>query len=236
MSENKNKKTGGMYPWVDEMISHLHGKCTHKCGYCYVPHTAAGRVGLYDGPLSLSERSFEWQPKKSSETIFIDHMNDLFQDAVPNAWIRRVMDHCETFARCTMVFQTKNPKRLPDCMKYFWRYRNHLVGVTLETDANLPYPAPQPVERYTELFKLPTEWRKQHLFITIEPIMQFNLDRFAAWIALLQPAFVNVGANSKNVALPRPEPSKELVLALVKRLQSNGIQIREKHNLERILA
>ena len=230
-----SKATGQMYDWVQDLWNPLHGKCTHACPYCCTQFTRAAREGYYTGPLRLSEPSFKFRPRKDTKTVFIGHLNDLFQEAVPNAWIRRVMEHAEKyFPTITPVFQTKNAARLQDWMKYFHRFNNHLVGVTIETDKDMDYPAPSPYDRYIALTKLDPEWRAKHLFITIEPIMDFNLDRLVGWLELLKPAFINVGANSKATPLPLPEPSNVIVVALIKRIQTASIEIREKHNLERI--
>jgi len=44
---------------------------------------------------------------------------------------------------------------------------------------------------------------------------------------------VNIGADSKGHGLPEPSPDK--VHALIEKLTGYGIEIREKHNLERLL-
>jgi hypothetical protein len=70
--------------------------------------------------------------------------------------------------------------------------------------------------------------------ITIEPVMDFDVDILAMWIHEIHPFFVNLGADSKNRGLP--EPTREKVMALVAALDEYGIELREKHNLERLKA
>jgi hypothetical protein len=70
-------------------------------------------------------------------------------------------------------------------------------------------------------------------FITLEPILDFDVDTLSIWIDRIKPDFVNIGADSKNHNLP--EPSTDKVKELIENITSMGIEIREKHNLNRLL-
>ena len=76
------------------------------------------------------------------------------------------------------------------------------------------------------------EKQKIILGITIEPVMDFDVDILAGWIAKINPKFLNLGADSKNHNLP--EPTVDKILALVDKLKEYGIELREKHNLARL--
>jgi hypothetical protein len=52
------------------------------------------------------------------------------------------------------------------------------------------------------------------------------------WIIKIKPEFVNIGADSKHSKLA--EPSWAEVQALIQALKDNGIEVREKSNLERL--
>ena len=69
-------------------------------------------------------------------------------------------------------------------------------------------------------------------FITVEPIMDFDLVELMNLLVKAKPTFINIGADSKGHNLP--EPSKEKIADLVKAIQSQGIEIRKKVNLERL--
>ena len=73
----------------------------------------------------------------------------------------------------------------------------------------------------------------RRLFVTIEPVLDFDVNVLANWIAMIKPEFLNLGADSKNRNLP--EPTVEKVMALVAKLHEYGIELREKHNLNRLL-
>jgi hypothetical protein len=71
-------------------------------------------------------------------------------------------------------------------------------------------------------------------FVTIEPIMDFDVDVLFFWIQRILPSFVNIGADSKGRDLTEPPACK--VRKLISLIQQAGIEIREKRNLERLLS
>jgi hypothetical protein len=81
------------------------------------------------------------------------------------------------------------------------------------------------------------EFKRQHanykLFVTIEPIMAFDLKEMMDGLAAVHPDFINIGADSKKCNLP--EPSKQDVHNLIKAIQDAGLNIRIKNNLGRFL-
>ena len=221
MSLTKSK--GNMYPWVTHTHSHLGGECPHKCVYCYVDNPRFGRPAKYQGELRLIDAEFAVN-YGSGKTIFIENCNDLFAEGVPNEYIRRVLSHCRTWPWNTYVFQTKNPGR----MRMTTWEPNGIFGTTIETNRNIPgiSKAPRPQDRVAAMIG----W-KVRKFVTIEPVLDFDVDVFAEWIARIEPEFVNLGADSKAHHLP--EPTIEKIMALVDRLKTYGIELREKHNLSR---
>lgn len=71
--------------------------------------------------------------------------------------------------------------------------------------------------------------------ITIEPIMDFtDVATFADLLASIHPVQVNFGANtSKTVKLI--EPTKVKILALIVELETRGIKVHCKSDLDRII-
>ncbi len=67
--------------------------------------------------------------------------------------------------------------------------------------------------------------------ITIEPIMDFNLDVFVQMIVEANPVQVNIGADSGRNGLP--EPSSEKIGNLIEALRPHT-KIHLKNNLSRI--
>ena len=88
--------------------------------------------------------------------------------------------------------------------------------------------APRPEERMCAMVNLPT--RK---FVTIEPVLDFDLDVLADWLIKISPGFVNLGADSKGHNLIEPDIKK--IMGLVNRLKGHGVELRIKENLRRLL-
>lgn len=227
MSLNESK--GNMYPWVTHTHAHLGGDCPHKCIYCYVDNPRWGRAPRYKGPLRLIESEFRVD-YGSGKTIFIEHMNDMWAHDVPEEFVLRILDHCWKFLNNSYVFQTKNPSRYHELQGLITIPPDAVLGCTIETNREIPASislAPQPETRMLLMEQL--SGRK---FITIEPILDFDVDILASWIARIRPEFLNLGADSKGHNLP--EPSIDKIYSLVKKLQEYGIELREKHNLKRL--
>jgi protein gp37 len=162
------------------------------------------------------------------KTIFVENCNDLFADAVPDAAIRQILAHCCQWPMNCYLFHTKNPAR-------YFSYlglmpENRILGITVET--NRPTPgislAPAPMERLAAFGALPGPKR-----ITVEPILQFDLQDFVSGLVNAGPDWVIVGADSKSTGLT--EPSRAEIIALLDTLKAAGLDVRQKHNLARLL-
>jgi DNA repair photolyase len=214
-----------MYPWVTHTHCHLGGECPHDCVYCYVK-TFPFRPEKYRGPLRLIESEL-LVSYGTGKVIFEENCNDMMAADVPQAFINKIVMHCLKWPDNTYVFQSKNPERFLTMSSLF--PENSILGATIET--NRPYydisKAPYPSERMAAMAKLPG--RK---FITIEPVLDFDVDILAAWIDKIRPEFLNLGADSKGHNLP--EPSIEKIIAFTEKLKEYGIELREKHNLQRL--
>jgi DNA repair photolyase len=226
-----NKSTGNMYDWVSHTHTHLGGACPHACTYCSVnalkkyPEVAS----KYSGPLRLIEKELEIRYGSGKE-IFVENLNDLWAESVPSDYIRRVLNHCRQWPENLYIFQTKNPARYLNFEPEFPINVN--IGCTIETNwetASLSK-APAPAMRVPAMQYLA---RRFKTFVTVEPILDFDLAEFLAMLVSIRPAFVNVGADSKGHKLP--EPIARDVRDLIAGLLAEGIEVRGKHNLARIL-
>ena len=154
---------------------------------------------------------------------------------IDNKWISKVLDRCAEFQDNEYIFQSKNPQRFFNFefgggKSRVRQINKFMLGTTIETD-NYPEgfqtKAPPISERCMAMRHL--LWRKT--FITIEPIMKFNLHALIRMIGEIKPEFVTIGADSKGHNLE--EPSWKEVQALVYEL-TKFTEIRQKTNLERL--
>jgi hypothetical protein len=67
--------------------------------------------------------------------------------------------------------------------------------------------------------------------VSVEPIMDFDLDEFVILIRNCKPTFVSIGADSKGHHLS--EPSYDKIRQLITRL-GEFTEVREKSNLSRL--
>jgi len=225
------KSTGNMYSWCTHMHTHLRGACPHACPYCYV-QAIGKRFGqtAYTGPqwLDIDQLNIKYG---TGRTIFIEHAADLFADAVKPGWIDLILDHCRQWPENTYVFQTRNPNRALN-----WQDRfpvRLIIGTTIETNRKAPGEAPH--SRHRAVGLMPELYR--HIttrFVTIEPILDFDVPEMLDLIKCARPNFINIGADSKGHGLN--EPTADKVLALIEGIKNLGIEIRQKTNLDRILS
>jgi len=224
---------GNMYPWVTNMHTHLEGECPHKCAYCYVSGPQHERPAKYSGDVRFNKRELNVH-YGSGRIIFIEHCNDIFAEGVQDDWILQILEHCRKFQDNTFVFQTKNPGRYFDFSVD--EYPKHcFFGVTIETNRIVEglSTAPTPAERAAAMREVtgefPQDWR---YFVTAEPILKFDIDEFSEMIMKIEPDFCNIGADSKNHGLD--EPTIAEIEALANLLEIDGIEIKEKHNMNRL--
>lgn len=225
MSLKKTK--GNMYEWVTHTHTHMGGECPHKCIYCYVDNPRFGRHEKYSGELRLIEKEFSVKYGEG-KTIFMENCNDMFAREVPDKFILRILQHCRDYLHNMYVFQTKNPARYLDYLKELPDLC--MLGTTIETNRKMDNisKAPDPCERAHAMGKI-ISFQK---FVTIEPVLDFDISDFISLIILSAPSFINIGADSKDRGLK--EPSKDQIFSLVQRLKTVGIEVREKHNLDRL--
>lgn len=180
--------------------------CLHNCTYCWARRLAETKlkdVERYrDGFVpTLVEK--ELNKRFHREFVFVSDMGDLFGEWVPEEWITKVIDAIKQSPTSNFLFLTKNPGKY---LKYVERYPENLVlGATIETnrDYNVSN-CPTTYERYKYMRELPFK----NKVVSIEPIMDFDLEIFVQWLKDIGPVLVHVGYDNYNHNLPEPLLSK----------------------------
>ena len=230
-----NKVKGNMYDFADFTWNPIKGRCSHKCTYCYM-HRFWDM--MKDDSLRLDEKEFkefDRDMKKygdSGHFIFVGSSTDMWLNENPAIWIKKILEHLDKYPDNTYLFQTKNPKAF-SAYKLFYDWAinmNIVLGITLETNRYIEEitRAPQPVERAIAFDKNPHS-RKM---ITIEPIIDFDLEELVDMIWTIKPEWVNIGADSGGNKLP--EPTREKVLLLASELKK-FTKVKYKTNIKRII-
>lgn len=214
-----NKSKGNMYSFVTHTWNAIKGKCYHDCTYCYMKRWN----NLRD--VRLDQRELKTN-LGSGNFIFVGSSCDMFARDIPVEWIEKILAYCRNFNN-RYLFQSKDPALMKLNLN---GDLDAVVCTTIET--NRWYPdimqnSPHPEDRAVAMFgfELPR-------YVTIEPIIDFDLDELVRLIKLCDPEQVNIGSDSGGNGLP--EPSADKIIELVDALKEFTI-IDQKRNLRRLL-
>ena len=213
-------RDGNMYKFITHSWNTVKGQCFHDCSYCYMK--AENRVL---GETKLDETEFKTD-LLSDLFIFVGSGTDLFARNIPKEWIERTLNHCydanNTLFGATnkYLFQSKNPKRILDFIEHPV-FKQSVLCTTIETnrfyEEHMCY-APRIEARVSameEINKLGFD-----TYVTIEPIMDFDLEELVELIKRCNPKQVNIGKNSKEEIIKLPHPTanktKQLIIELRK--------------------
>jgi DNA repair photolyase len=233
-----NKSKGNMYDFVTHTWNTVKGACPHDCEYCYVKRIAK-RFKKSQPPPYFDECELKTN-LGSGNFIFVGSSNDLFADEIPDEWIIKTLHYCAQNRANRYLYQTKNPLRIA---KMIWRNKieyarwRDVFCVTIESNRDYPKfmgNAPKIEDRFDGMM-----WLDGIRHLTIEPIMDFDLDIFVDRIKRTHRGHlheyvkqVNIGADSGRNHLP--EPSAEKIMALISELEK-FVVVNRKSNLKRIL-
>ncbi|MCK5613548.1 DUF5131 family protein [Candidatus Pacearchaeota archaeon] len=217
-----NVAKGNMYQgWITHTWNTIKGKCHHDCSYCYMKRWKNLKKARFDNKELKTDLG-------SGNFIFVGSSNDLFNNNIPYEWMIKTLEHCKKYSANKYLFQTKDTQEMSCWLEHM--PDNSAVCTTLETNRNYPEymgNSPNPFTRALHFKGLVGVQR----YITIEPIMDFDLGAFTDMIRAINPVQVNIGADSGDNNLPEPEWEK--IERLIKALSRFTI-VKEKPNLDRL--
>jgi hypothetical protein len=181
----------------------------HNCMDCYnyVPHYHFERLNH--------------MPR--AETVFVCGNGDI--SFCEPFFTMEIIERVKRYPARTFYFQSKRPEYFGPFVSIF--PTNVILLTTLETNMDIDYEriskAPLPTKRIDQFLQL--DYPRKG--VTIEPIMDFNLD-FVFHLKSINPEFVWIGFNSRPKQVQIPEPDEEGVLMLIDILKAEGIEVRGK--------
>jgi len=207
--------------------------CQFNCVYCCARKLAETRLRnrrrYKDGFVPHLVEEELLKTFKPSEFILVVFMGDI-AFATREEFLR-ILARIREFPQTDFLIQTKNPRQL-----YDWREDwgtglppNVYAGTTIESNRDYGLSnAPSPYDRFRYL----TGYPHNRKFLSIEPVMDFDVEKLVSWVRIIQPDIVEVGADNYHNNLP--EPSWEKVEELLKRLREFVPRVEEKEGLERL--
>lgn len=220
-----NKSKGNMYEFVTHTWNTIKGACPHDCSYCYMK-----RFGK-QAPLHFDEKELKTDLEQGN-FIFVGSSCDMWANDIPESWIIDTLNHCYLHDN-KYLFQTKNPSRILDYKDSTVITEQSIVCTTIETNRwyqDIMHNCPLPFSRAISMHNL--FYKRIDTYVTVEPIIDFDIKTMIDLIKLCRPKQVNIGADSGNNNLP--EPSKYKLLSLIEELEK-FTKVHQKKNLNRLL-
>ena len=201
--------------------------CGFNCKYCWAKSLADGKYkSAYPNGFIPEVHLKRFSAKfKDGEKIFVTSMGDI--SFCPKPELKLLLGIINMYPETTFLFCTKNPAIY--CQ--FPELNNAYYGSTIETNRTYPASiskAPDVRLRYAIM----TALENVKKFVSIEPIMDFDVDIFSQWIIDINPEIVEIGADNYRHNLP--EPTWDKVSAMIERIKSKGIQVKQKDGLQRL--
>ena len=228
-----------MFGFIAETWNPIVG-CSHNCVYCWARRQAqrnkknCPKCGWFTPHLHEERLNRKFKP---NTLVFVCDMADLFCDAVSRIWVERVLSVIKKNPKTLFFLETKNPYRIAAEFDFLIP-ENVVLSTTIETTFDvIPSPigdvlygelsdAPYPEVRY-EAFRFHGFFKAFKKHISIEPILDFDLDRFVKWILGINPEFgVSIGYDNYGCRLPEPPLAK--TLQLIEQLEKHGIKVERK--------
>lgn len=215
---------GNMYDFITHTWNPIKGKCEHECGYCYV-----SRLVKNQKEIRLDDKAMKTD-LGSDNFIFVGSGTDVFAKNISSEWITEVLNYCDKFNN-KYLFQSKNPERFMEFIQHPV-FAKSVICTTIESNRDYEdCKAPSVEERVTAIEMIKSEIDID-VYVTIEPIMDFDLTELVNLIKRCNPAQVNIGADSKGAGLI--EPTQEKITELIEEL-SKFTTVMEKKNLKRLM-
>lgn len=185
--------------------------CGHNCTYC-VPsfQRQTKRRGKKNCPDCYNFVPHE-HPKRLTNSLHKTRfMQFIFTCAnsdiafCPTGYLEKILAKIRKESGKTFLIQSKNPKTFnrtsfPE---------NVILGTTIETNRDklckAIATAPPPSQRYKDFLKIKHPLK----MVTIEPVMDFDLDVIVEWMKNIKPCMIWLGYDSKKCHLPEPELEK----------------------------
>jgi hypothetical protein len=200
--------------------------CNHYCKYC----KSSFQVQIKRWAKKYCDKCYNFVPHEHPERLgqslpTTGYMQFIFTCAngdisfCPTEYLMKITNRIRIEPHKTFLLQSKNPGS-------FSRVtfpRNVILGTTLETNRDDLYEgiskAPKPSRRYMDFMAIKHNMK----MVTIEPVIDFDLNVMVRWMENINPCMVWLGYDSRSNHLPEPELEK--VKSLYWKLGERGFTV-----------
>lgn len=208
--------------------------CEFDCKYCWVDGVIAKLLRMGNTAYKACGKAPTFHPERlkakfrPGDTVFVSDMGDI--SFASWSEIGEIIDVISAHPQTDFLFMTKSPGIYT--AGFYWP-SNVIQGTTIETNRYMiDYSkAPPPAARFGAMMPGGPNHHPRKL-ISIEPIMDFDVDFFASLLVAVKPEIIQIGADNYNNGLPEPEGNK--VIELIDTLREAGIRVEIKEGLKRI--
>jgi len=215
-----------MFKTVTQTINPFTG-CKFDCSYCWAKKLALGKCKYPNfEPTFHPDRMKKFKTFKAEDFVFVSSMGDI--SWIKNEEMVQIADAIDV-SPARFLIQTKNPRIFIE-RGHLFNTPNMIHGCTIETNRPITVSlAPEPLWRYNYI----AADAHPHKFLSIEPIMDFDLDVFTRWVIDINPEVVEIGADNYHNNLPEPSPEK--LGKFLHKLELAGVNVKRKDGLARLL-
>jgi len=199
-----------MFPFITCTANPLGGRCPGGCDYCW----AQGEKGIakryghvkYEGAPRLYEKVLR-KRYGSGDFVFVVDMRDLFSPDVPREMILRILRWIGESPDAEFLLLTKWPERYLEFVGEI--PVNVVLGATVESNRDHPVvsSAPSLSSRLESMARVREAFPDHRLFVSVEPILKFDLGDFVEALKVLRPWKVAVGYDNYKYQLDEPSKS-----------------------------
>lgn len=203
--------------------------CEYDCSYC-IPSFQLQAKRQKHNCMSCYRYEPHEHPDRlakipSSEIVFVCGNGDI--SFCEPSYLRRIVEAISSRGgNQSFYLQSKKPSCLKPHLKML--PETAILVTTLETNRDEGYDrvskAPKPSQRFKQFVSL----NYPRKVVTIEPVMDFDVETFANWIVEINPEYVWLGFNSRDKQVHLPEPSPDKLREFVGTLTRHGIEVRGK--------
>lgn len=248
LTDKRLEKAASMYPGTKTWSPFM--GCNFDCTYCKATfQRQAKRRKLQEDREEGCEHCYRYTPhehpdrlngipggKKSESdvtTVFVCASADIsfcgreFVGKIIEAIKRKnERDLAHDTPLLTYYLQSKRPQCFTPFLKDL--PKNVILLTTLETNRDEGYKAISKAPPLSKRFRQFLELDYPRKAVTVEPMLDFDVDEFAKRIVRLAPEHVYMGYNSHEAEVVLPEPPHRKVVALAEALLARGIEVRGK--------